>query len=583
MLTASPHRGAPGAVVVHGRTALGVSLAEADDASLSSDEELAAVIAGTLDNRGELTDELARMNVRVPGGSAADTVLAAFRAWGDDAPVRFRGPLAGAVSDGTRLRCFRDHLGFGTLFLRDDDERFYAASEARQVLAGAQAERAPDLDAVTDIFYGRLAERRTSLRGVERLPRASLAAVGPTRGWSPERYWDPRDLLESARVTAAEAQELLVQTMSQAVRRCLSGRDALSLSGGLDSSTIAAFAASQHLALGDEPLTAIAAVYPDYPSVDERRYIELVSEHLGLRLHTFVQRSSPLDDLSYWVDALDGPWDTLPIQETAEQYRIAAELGSRRMLTGEMAEAVITMGGPLFGHFVSRGRFRPAWTWVAEHRSRGRTRQAMARELVYSVTPSLALRGYLKLRHAYYRAEDLQRVPRWVSAEAFPLAGSRDHLLRPVRDRWAEVQLGPTLAGVGPAGEADELCAALLGVEVRQPFADVDLWEFFLSLPAEVKFPDFNNVSKQLVRNTMRGRLPDELLDRRDKTYFNEHITGTADYEGLRGWLIGSEFRVEGVDYETLASRLDGRDFNANDVVWAYDLARVHAFVNLFV
>jgi hypothetical protein len=40
--------------------------------------------------------------------------------------------------------------------------------------------------------------------------------------------------------------------------------------------------------------------------------------------------------------------------------------------------------------------------------------------------------------------------------------------------------------------EAGEICATLAGVTVGRPFADIDLWEFFLSLPAEIKYPDLN-------------------------------------------------------------------------------------------
>ena len=44
----------------------------------------------------------------------------------------------------------------------------------------------------------------------------------------------------------------------------------------------------------------------------------------------------------------------------------------------------------------------------------------------------------------------------------------------------------------------------------------------FLSLPAEAKHPDSNY--KGLVRRLLRGRVPDEILDRTQKTVFNDSI-----------------------------------------------------------
>jgi hypothetical protein len=97
-----------------------------------------------------------------------------------------------------------------------------------------------------------------------------------------------------------------------------------------------------------------------------------------------------------------------------------------------------------------------------------------------------------------------------------------------------------------------------------------------LSLRAETKFPDA--VPKSLVRRAMRGRLPDEVLDRRDKTYFDEHALSTADYEALRRWIFQTDYRVDGVDYDLLAERVEGGRLGVLELAWANDLARVHAF-----
>jgi len=112
---------------------------------------------------------------------------------------------------------------------------------------------------------------------------------------------------------------------------------------------------------------------------------------------------------------------------------------------------------------------------------------------------------------------------------------------------------------------------------VRRPWADVDLWEFFLSLPAEVKFPDGGN--KTLVRRLLAGRLPDEILLRKSKTVFDESVRARIDYAVLRRWLEGPPHRVDGVDYEKLGGHLEREDLDLPGFIWARDLAGVHAFL----
>jgi asparagine synthase (glutamine-hydrolysing) len=113
---------------------------------------------------------------------------------------------------------------------------------------------------------------------------------------------------------------------------------------------------------------------------------------------------------------------------------------------------------------------------------------------------------------------------------------------------------------------------------VRRPFADVDLWQFFLSLPAETKFPDSGR--KTLVRRLLRGRVPDEILDRKDKTYFNDSILKRIDYPMLSKWLERPDVQIPGFDYAQLQGKLKERSLDIADYMWAKDLAMAHAFLS---
>ena len=299
-----------------------------------------------------------------------------------------------------------------------------------------------------------------------------------------------------------------------------------------------------------------------------------MAERLGLRLHAYTPTSRPLDDAERWVDVLDGPVDTMSIPELAENYTVARGLGARASSPARWPSGSSRSGStssaprpPRPGARLDGLGARPA----GPRRLLVAGREAR-RPLLLS--PRLAL-GYRRLRGR----EDFRQLPSWVDPEVAGSPGPRPDLARPARRRWLEHQLDP-LVGVGAYSfDADALCAAICGVHVRRPLVDVDLWEFVLGLPAEVKFPDA--VPKSLLRESVRGRLPDELLDRADKTFFNDFALRTADYEGIRRLALTSELRIEGVDYGLLAERVEARDLDVVELLWAYDLARVHAFLEL--
>jgi len=80
----------------------------------------------------------------------------------------------------------------------------------------------------------------------------------------------------------------------------------------------------------------------------------------------------------------------------------------------------------------------------------------------------------------------------------------------------------------------------------------------------------------------LRGRVPDSILDRTDKTHFHVYIMASVDYEELGRWVRDPQVRVRGVDYAMLAQRLDARDLTLPEYIWAKDLAGVHAFLGLW-
>jgi asparagine synthase (glutamine-hydrolysing) len=367
-----------------------------------------------------------------------------------------------------------------------------------------------------------------------------------------------------------EIREQFDQLMTQAVARQITGSDVVSLSGGIDSPTVAVYAAPLSLERYGHPIGALSEVYPDYPAVDESRFIKVVTEQLGIQSHTFVPESRPLDDILEWVRLCDGPVPVHPPSESAEFYRLARKLGYQTVLGGDLAEFVMDRKYGMLSHLLIHGRLPGLWKHIRDEQSYGHTWLGIFRQLASTFAP----RALMVARERRRRPDPL--FPDWMDIRILNQINTR--WTHSPRERWLKEQVA-FFVGPGIGLEADEIIGAVCGVRPRRPWIDVDLCEFFLSLPAGVKFPAHR--SKTLVRSLLRGKVPDEILNRTDKTYFNERLLARIDYPALRHWLINPKYRLRGVNYERLADRLEREDLNnIGHYKWAIDLAKSHAFLS---
>jgi hypothetical protein len=319
------------------------------------------------------------------------------------------------------------------------------------------------------------------------------------------------------------------------------------------------------------PLPALSEVYPFHASSDETRYVELVANHHGIPLHAYEPGRQRLDRLQEWVKLFDGPWSTVAPEGTSQRCLQVRELGCRTLLTGHFAEHSSAAGHwYLTSHLLWRGRFRAAWGHVDGQLRAGVGRRRIALQILEALTPRVWERRRL-------RRTPRVPMPAWIDRRR--IANRDQKSVLPARKRWVAFQL-PFFGG-GTNGEVDIYSHAVHGVRPRRPWADLDLWEFFVSLPAEVKLPDHR--VKGFARTVLRGRVPDDILDRRDKTATTEYFADMClDYDALKHWLLAPEYRVAGVDYELLATDLENQDMSLAHYLWARDLAAVHAFLELW-
>jgi hypothetical protein len=285
--------------------------------------------------------------------------------------------------------------------------------------------------------------------------------------------------------------------------------------------------------------------------------------------HLYQTEVKALDRFEHIMGVLDGPFPMSSLTERLSHLEKARSLGFSNMLTGELAEYLIDMRDNLLSHLLSHGRIRPAVDHVRGLRAGGLTGRQIVRRSVSSIAPAVILD---LMRRSQAGPPVSPAPPEWLDIEAFPRPTEF-----PVRERWRANQLA-AFGGPGLAFEAEYAIQALSGVWIRLPWADIDLWEFFLGLRAEIKYPD--PWRKTLVRELIKGRVPDSIRNRTTRTFFDASMMEAIDYPSLRAWLVDSEFQLDGVDYAMLEDQLESESLTLSGFMWAKDLASVHAFMS---
>lgn len=460
-----------------------------------------------LDARGELAARLAgRFPLGATPPSDGDLCLQAYAAWGERCVDHLAGDFAFVLWDAgdRRLTAVRDQLGVRTLFHAESGS-VLIFGDALDWIVARLADRTLDDHWIADFLTAgfSLDAERTVYRHVRRL--APAHAFDLCRGATTiRRYWtlqvgDPLQL-RNARAYA----EPFLELVSSAIRdRLPSGKVGISMSGGIDSTTLAACAVA---AAGDSArVVAECTYYERLMPDDEASFAGLAARHLGIDL-----RARAVDDLIYdpdWRNRSDGGVEPAAgvIAHRPEQM-MAAEQAARSPVWffGE---------GPDNALVFER---RAYLSWLARRRDWGRLGEAL-----FLYLKAKGGRGWRDtLRRYVGRADSASAEPDpscWLErglAERLGQDGrlarltASDPLAHPAAHPWHPRAVAsfasPVWTAMFDGFERDERLAPMVW---RHPYLDLRVLAFLLSVP-----PVPWAHEKLLMREAMRGRLPDAVL-----------------------------------------------------------------------
>lgn len=516
-----------------------------------------------LDNRREIAPAYGQNS----GSTEGDVVRGAFEVGGDKAIAGFLGAFAIAHWNERRatLALARDCMGQRSLFYHVGEGFVAFASQLSDLLALPDVPRELDERMLANFLALNHREmEQTFYRGVLRVPSRSVVRITPD-GVERHHYWSPKlDAPPPYRRDEdyiARARELF----DRAVRRTLKGvnRSAVLLSGGFDSSAVAATAAQ----MGIAEVTGYTGVPPDglerppLPGryLDERSKVEaLVRMHPALRVSFVTPRGADprqSDPARFFAD-MPQPHRNICNVGWFGQIRDAMAAGGHdRYLNGSMGNMTLSWDG----HFVlselaRRGRMfdlaREAWALSV------RRGASLPRTLVGGLMPLLSpaaqrLVGRMRGIDPHSVNEFSLLAPAVIEELDLPAQWNRDGFDPAYRRQGSSAQLrahqifdqlqgGRDLAAMQAANE---------GLELRDPYADRELVEFCLAVP-ETLFCR-NGETRWFARQVFADRLPPEILN---ETLRGEQAPNWFESLDARKPLI--EEQVERIEASRLASRL---------------------------
>jgi asparagine synthase (glutamine-hydrolysing) len=480
------------------------------------------LLDGVLDNADELRAELGLVEL----GGDENLLAAGYRRWGRALLGRLRGDFALLLWDVERGEGLlaRDQLGVQPFYVFHSDGGVRFASEARHLIASLPRRPEPDQASLAHwIATSSRPGMQTLWAGVRRLRPGGILRLD-RHGVSEEVYWAPRfsgplDLPSDQ--LAAEVHAGLARSVRR--RIAADGATGVLMSGGLDSSAIAALCAEA----GAGEVYACSATFPDHPRADESELIAELGQALALPGITAEVRAggllgSALEHLQAWQAPLLGWGDfwALPLM------RMAAAEGVGTMLDGDG-------GDELFG---------PRTLLLADRLRAGHPLEALRLALeLPGGGPHVPLRevarvfGTEALAGAVpYRLHDLRRravvgrtAPAWLRPRAFEdLVASDDPFAwkRLEGPRWWARAAHGVTREIEEAGvfEHQRRRAALAGLRARHPILDLDLVELALRQPPRATLD--RRFNRPVLRASMAGLLPDPVRLRPGKARFETLI-----------------------------------------------------------
>ncbi|WP_336740673.1 N-acetylglutaminylglutamine amidotransferase [Aureimonas altamirensis] len=492
-------RGPDGAgQVVRGNVGFGhrrlkiIDLSEkAQQPMVDADLGLTLAFNGCIYNYPALRAELLDMGYRFFSHGDTEVIAKAYHAWGPSCVERFKGMFAFAIHerDTGRVMLARDRFGIKPLYLSHTPERLYFASSLQSILKTGDVDTSIDREALHHYmtFHAVVPAPLTIIKGVRKLPPATVRLIEPDGTFEDTVYWNPSYGPQPGDETmsADDWRDAVLESLRTAVERRMVADVPVGvlLSGGVDSSLIVGLLAEA----GQTGLSTFSIGFEDANGEvgNEFEYSDLIARHYDTKHHKiFVPGSELMENLPGAIAAMSEP---MVSYDNIGFYLLSREVSKhiKVVQSGQGADEVF--GG---------------YHWYPP--------LAGANDPLASYSKAFFDRSDETLRR--------QLSPEWHAGGDVSLDFVRAHFGQPGADDPVDkaLRLDSRIMLVDdPVKRVDNMTMAW-GLEARVPFLDHELAELAARIPSA---ENLRQGGKGVLKEAARQVIPSEVIDRK-KGYF---------------------------------------------------------------
>jgi asparagine synthase (glutamine-hydrolysing) len=509
----------PGFAMGHRRLAI-IDLSDLGRQPMQYIDRHVITFNGEIYNYVELKKELSGFGYVFRTHTDTEVICAAYDKWGDDCLNHFNGMWAFAIYDIQRRRffCARDRFGVKPFYFAKIGGKYAFASEIKQFTAIKGWRASLNKTRAYDFLIKGLFDHtnETLFETVYQLPGGfSLVYELSSNSCTVNKWYDlTRRVSDSVieGITLDDAKNHVKKLLFDSVMLRLRAdvRVGSCLSGGMDSSSIVCIANQILRTSGaQENQQTVSSCFKEHASYDEQHYINMVVEKTGVGSYRIFPS---VEDLIHVFDRLtwhqDEPFTTTSMFAQWSVFEEARKQGIIVMLDGQGADETLAGYDGYFNVFFTSllKKFRLGllarewWLSVRNH----------ALQLPESVRYLLRSGA-----DAFFRHYRVWNVPEWLTlpsaADGIAIDSRSENVFELSIDQVSRSNLPMLL-------KYEDRNSMAHSVESRVPFLDYRLVEHLISLPDTYKI--HGGKRKFVLREAMRGTVPDPILDRNDKKGF---------------------------------------------------------------
>jgi len=525
-------------------------------------EDYVIVYNGEIYNYLELKEELQLLGYTFQTHTDTEVVLVAYKHWGNECTKRFNGMWAFVILDKKlgKLFCSRDHFGIKPFYYVANEKGIFISSEIKPLLQFLPEVRA-NKKAVLNYLVLDICDEgeHTFFEGVKRLlPATNLWVDIETCNIEFQGYYTLGEMNSSYRkLKGNEPFKAVNEIFESSVKLRLRSdvKVGTCLSGGLDSSLIAALASNEHKKSSSVPFMAYTARSTD-SSNDESGYAKQVVEKFGL--DWIVSEPTSEDFLGLLDEVIKIQEEPFRSPSIFMQYKIMNEskkAGCTVLLDGQGGDEVFLGYERYYVPYLKSlsifKRFSEFFKIVNHSK----------------LTPVKLLALYFYMSNKWFRKRVLSSRVDFIKEE-YKAQVSWEYLKELANTNITKLQISEINKFNLPALlRYEDKNSMHFSIETRLPFLDYRLVECSLALKSKYKIN--KGWTKFSIRKVADGLLPDSITWRKNKYGFEPPIND---------WLSNKQLFIDEIQKSTLLKEIMNTNYaSVKDVniLWRmYNLAK---------